>query len=65
MIVFQSMLLLVYECFCEYTLFFRITLEVCVILHHANVFIEDNIYGIKVVPLTTLLVMKIGVSDTR
>ena len=26
-----------------------------VILHHANVFIvEDNIYGIKVVPLTTL-----------
>ena len=36
-----------------------------VILHHANVFIEDNIYGIKVVPLTTLLIMKTGTSDAR
>ena len=39
--------------------------EVYVSLHYANVFIEDNIYGIKVIPLTTLLVMKIGVSDAK
>ena len=53
-----------------YTLFFRITLrvgvdEVYVSLHYANVFIEDIIYGIKVIPLTTLLVMKIDVSDAK
>ena len=33
-------------------------------LHHANVFIvKDNIYGVKVVPLTTLAAMKIGFRD--
>ena len=33
-------------------------------LHHANVFIvEDNLYDIKVVPLTTLAAMKIGFRD--
>ena len=33
-------------------------------LHHANVFIvKDNLYGIKVVPLTTLAAMKICFRD--
>ena len=33
-------------------------------LHHANVFIvKDNLYGIKVVRLTTLAAMKIGFRD--
>ena len=33
-------------------------------LHHANLFIvKDNLYGIKVVPLTTLAAMKIGFKD--
>ena len=47
------------EYFYEYTLFFRITQGVDVetvynfFLHHANVFIvEDIFYGIKMVPLT-------------
>ena len=35
-----------------------------VMLHNADVFIvEDNLYGIKVVPLTTLAAMKIGFRD--
>ena len=34
-------------------------------LHHANVFIvKDNLYGMNVVPLTTLAAMKIGFRDT-
>ena len=33
-------------------------------LHRANVFIvKDNLYGIKVVPLTTLAAMKISFRD--
>ena len=33
-------------------------------LHYANVFIvKDNLYGIKVVPQTTLAAMKIGFND--
>ena len=33
-------------------------------LHHANVFIvKDNLYGITVVPLTTLAAMKFGFRD--
>ena len=67
-IVFKSMLSLVYEYFCECTIFFRITLGVCgnyVSLHRANVFIFRTILMALRVPVTTLAAMKIGFRDAR
>ena len=53
--------------FCESTIFF--TWGWCgnyVILYHANVFsVEDNIFGIEVVALTTLAAMRICFRDAR
>ena len=60
---------MVYEYFCEYTLFFRITLGVdvklCNYIMQMCSLLRAIFYGIEVVPLATLAAMIIGFMDER